>query len=379
MSLLLVATGLVTYRYASRRLGHGLTSAAVALVIFHAASLDFKQFVLSDIPFTLVTIWFLDSAEESSALPWAIALAVAAWLVRSVGVVVVGAWVCDAMARTVLTRDEPKRVRAYLLAAFAVSGIIVLFWLFMGETQGYNSAMQQWTPFATIREQFLVNRDLFALYLGGLFGFALRPLVAPCVMVLLVIGAWTSARDGRTLGLWFCALYVALLLANPIPTGGYRLILPLLPVGWTYVARGWLKLAERMPAKALVAPAFAVILIVLTARQVYEFTVRPVLPSVHPESTAAVELYVAMQQAILPEDLTLSGKPRALALFAQRKGISLSPGASDAAVEKLVADRNVQYVISGESFRNAAVTRYCAVHSDRVIFRNEAFSICKTR
>lgn len=380
MSLLLVGLGWVTYRYAYHRTAHVVTSAAVALiVIFHIESLLLKQYIISDIPFTLLAVASIDRIERTSSRVWPALLAIATWLVRTAGIVLFPAWIAEAVVRVVLRRDDARGARANLVAAVATSASVGVLWLTLRQTQGYGAGIVSVDSLGTIGERYVVYRDMFWTYGTQLVGFSLAPIVFAGLAVLLAVGVWTSwARDRQSMTFWFCAAHAALLLWYPYMRGGHRMILPLLPFLWTYIALGWLSIAGRVPLSRIVRPAFALGLLLLTARQVHQFSGRELSEVNGPQSPAAQELVVAMMEKIPPGALTMSGKPRALQLLAHRTGTTLSPTASSAAVEQLVAEHHVEFVIAGEPLRNAALVRYCASHPERVVFSNDAFTICAT-
>jgi hypothetical protein len=250
--------------------------------------------------------------------------------------------------------------------------------ILVADTEGYGADVHEWLAFTNPVAAFRTYLDMFEYYFGTLFGFAAVPIVLPAVLLLFAIGATLSFREGRRAGLWFFAGHTALLVVYPYQLGGFRMILPLIPLLWIHAARGGLALTGRLTTSRLPQYAACVLLLALSGRQIYAFSTRLVPVSITPESAESQELFAEMRADIPADALTMSAKPRALALFTERRGTSVAPGASPAALDQFVRDRDVRFVICGTPFAHAALDAYCQSRVSPPVFRNAAFAVYRT-
>lgn len=379
MSVLLVLLGCGVYRYAHGVLRTRALAAAIALlVIFHSVSLDLKQFILSDIPCTLVLLLFLDSVERHGPRVVQGGTVIVAWLIRTAAAAALLAWLADALFAVLVARPSRRVAVRGLMAAAGTAVLMRGLSRLITDTQGYAPDANEWLTFTSPLASLAVYGDMFTYYFGALFGFAVLPLVLPVMAALCAIGAWLAWRDGRRLGLWFFAAHSALLIVYPYQLGGFRMILPLIPLVWIHAARGGLWLTRRFTISPSPRYLAAALLLMLAASQIYVFSTRVVPAAITPASPEAQELFAYLRAGIPDAALTLSAKPRAMALFARRRGTSVQPGAAAAEVERFVREHDVQFVICGAPIRHAALDAYCAAQTAPPAFRNRAFAVYRT-
>jgi hypothetical protein len=328
ISLFAAAFSLLTFAYLRGKTGSlsGAYALAVSLA-FNPWLIEFKNGVLSDLPFAALTLLAVMAAERRK--PYWAGLALGYTLIlRTAAVALVGGIVVDAAYRCIRPSAEESRkgvlaqTAITLLVALTVRVLITsIFVAPAGSDAGYLNL------FAAVGSLLELLRTNLTYYIGISRSFipgSQSALISRIVWVLLaggiISGFIRKMKMGPQLSEFFVLADLGMILVYP-SWQGFRFLLPLVPLMLCYFYFGISQLGSVLFGKmARYVPVLAVVLIWLafypflmglqrSHRQVQEGPMTP----------AAQEAYGEIRRSTPPDSVFFAEKPRALALFTNRK------------------------------------------------------------
>ncbi len=300
----------------------------VALAGFNPFLWDFKDQVLSDLPFLFfltLAIHLIQTRPGTPSLPvvravHALGLGLAVYLAystRSVGAVLVA---------TLLVVDLLERRRLRLdtlatLAVFAAMYVVTRTVLGTGATSSYLEAFAA-GPAALLRNLASLPGSFATFWDNGYSRLGTRVLVV-LLTALAATGYLTRVRRGPTVLEVFPPLYLLVLVLWPYTYyEGSRYLIPLFPWFLFYVFVGVAAIRPRVPAAAssLALAGMAVLILLSYAGQYTWLDFGPIRDGVtEPE---AVQLFAYVRERTALDDVFIFSRPLALALFGGRSSSS---------------------------------------------------------
>ena len=364
-----------------RMLSDGYLVALLVLLGFNPYFWRLKDNILSDLPFFLFVYAALylmqrdpdPDAGKGTIAARAVALGVVSYLAygtRSLGVVLLP---CAALAE-LLRRRRIGWGMGLATAVFAALAFLQA--RFSHKDSGY-AAILSLDPARIARNALEYARYLSGLWDNAWFGSAdTLLLILFGILALMAFLARLRARAG-VLEI-FTVLYGLAILPWVATQGRY--LVPLMPIYVGYALWGIEVAAKRSPARARWILAGLLGLAGVGFLSVY--TTEPLRrPAEGVGTPDAVALWAAVDRITAPNEIVLFQKPRALALFANRRSSGIHETSSDAETWDYIRQVGARYAILGPDdhvFLNQDRIRHLIeTHPERFqeVYRNREFTI----
>lgn len=325
MCLLLALTALAVYAYGRQQNLHMLFAGTlVILLCFHCFTLELKQQVLSDIPFTgLVFLFLYVQSKQKSWYVLAI-IALLALITRTAAIALTAAWFAEIICILIFERTSTTRLLENLKGwAILLTATVIMAFLFP-IFSGYAFSTRQPDVFATIHDNYYIYKQLFEDYFMQLFGIeepVFKFLSWP-LFFLFLTGVYVQFKNHQRTGIFFFITYLVMILAYPYKWGGYRMIFPLIPVMWLLILQGLQFFIKYLRNYSTVTTAaFGLTLCVCVVLQLATLRVIHTRQTNHIQSMTSMQLFSAIKNYVPEKAVVASARPRALALFTKRKSI----------------------------------------------------------
>lgn len=343
------------------------SSSAYALAVslaFNPWLIDFKNAVLSDLPFAVLTLLAVIAVERRRPL-WAGVAMGFTLTVRPAAVALLVGLGADAVYRW-LRQPSPEESRKTVLAQVGMTFLVALairisltalFRTPSGSDAGYLSVI---VPMAALKElvpnNFNYYLDVSKDFIPAFQWAFLSKFLWMSMVWCSVAGLLRKLRSGPQFSEFFLMAYLAMILAWP-SWQGFRFLLPVVPMFLYYTFLELSQLGKSLlgtktryvpvTAALLMLAAFAPFLIQLqrSHRQAKE----------GPMSPEAQEAYREIQRGTPSDAAFITEKPRALALFTGRKAAFDVPGLPPDSFGIFVKQKNIHYLLldlASEAVRN---------------------------
>lgn len=369
-------------------LGTGERVAIISVLGFSPYLVQFKNHILSDIPFLLTTsiaILCLDASRDGGVLRRRLgdaslgALNGAAMLVaietRTVGVALVAALPLYA----ILVNRRVELWQAVAMVVAAVGSVVIGRPLLGGD--GYTDAFAVFGAGLDVIP--IVVRDNARAYWTGLAAFwssgglpAISAVAAIATLAASVAGYVGRLRHGLRVVDVFVPLYFAAILVWP---GGedIRLALPILPALFCYAAMG-VSAALENSSRRVSLIARATLCACIAGAFTVEFSsagVARAQPNVaDPDAT---ELFSYIRTHVGEQATIVAGKPRIITLFTGRRGAVLHVGGDDASRWAFLGRVAATHVVLSRWHWDRSLGAFVRANSDRfrLLFNNASYGV----
>ncbi|HEY3219262.1 MAG TPA: glycosyltransferase family 39 protein [Gemmatimonadales bacterium] len=344
MVLSFVGVLLMLPRVFQRDLPPRYTAALILVMGLNPYFWDFKDQVLSDIPFlffTLVSLYAFQRAAQAdrrSLTYGALAgiASAAAIATRALGVVILPAFIASDVLRWRRVRRETA------LACGIIIALLLLQYVLGAQDGSYFDTLTD-TPAAVGRNIVDYLRALSDIWVNGYTG-AGRKIIFLVTLGLAGFGYFRALRGGPTVvelfPLWY-AIPVILWPANQ----GTRFLIPLIPFYLYYCLLGVRGLEIALAPRRYVALAFLAIVALVYSARYSTMRYGPLADGVAaPES---MELFRFVEQNTAPQDIFVFNKPRALALFTGRRASAPFTPDDPCRLWRYFTEIGATYVITG--------------------------------
>ncbi len=369
------------------KLGFPASLTAMAILGLHPVINSLKNQVLSDLPFLfflLAAFWIVNQIliQKKPRQWWQIGLAglimYACIGLRSIGLVLLPAVI---FAEWSASRKFP----ATALAMSFIAGLLIVAQSMILPTNSQYLGMFVLDPGIWLRN--------FGSYAFGLlviwnmnWGLVGSGLVMAVIFFFFLIGFWTQLKTKPTLTDYFFVAYFLALVIWPF-FQGIRFLLPLLFLSVFYIFRGIEKVSQRLNHP--IGTKFMLIFpsILLLAGYASNFRMVSYAPQdIGVESTDAKALFLEIRQKTSDNDVLIFFKPRALALFTDRKASGFAVYTEDSRFLWWIDQIEAKYLIaelfeSEYNFRDGQLEFYADQfarrHPERfqLVYTNPSFNI----
>ncbi len=353
--------------------------------------ISFKRAVMSDIPFLLVNsalvLWIERIYSEQRFNRWTILiaslLAFAGYLIRTLGFVILGA---------LLLSDLIKRRRLTRFTWGTIAGTILLVVISRlvlgGGEESYLDQFAGYSPLIILRgvEHYLLN-SMRGFWAGPSLSFI--PYTPPILWILatpLIILGWIvrARRSTLFMELYFI-FYLMIILAWP-SIQELRFLYPILPFFLLYAGIGFETIRTVVKQQLGYRPAYTLaVLAAMVILAIYSVRTAKVVAAEGPVedgpyTAVATALFDFIREQTNPESVFVFYKPRALALYTERRASVFPYSQSMSVAVDYLDEIKVNYVIVQDTDPNTPNTALAALiktcpSSFELVFNNESFSV----
>ena len=281
-----------------------------------------KDRLLSETPFMLFAYLALLLAEKAQGVDasktrcviWGLFAGLTAYLAvgtRTVGVVLVPSILgCELLRRRRLGMASLSIAAAFLAGVAAEKSLLVLDGSYLDQLV--------FDPLRFVRIGFSLVKSMGFFVENG-YSSAACAILYGCLLTLACVGYIARLREGPTVYELFAAFNCMLLVLWPAAEADPRFLMPILPLFFLYVGEGLCRLraTSMRRVEAPVAAGLTLAVLVSYAGWYTRLEVGPVRDGVSTPEAAA--LFHWIRERTEPEDVFLFQKPRALALYTQRR------------------------------------------------------------
>lgn len=356
-----------------------LRYAVVAMIGFSPWVWDFKDQVLSDLPFlaavyaALLAMQRLERDDRGERVRYGTAVAVGALAFVATATRTVGLTLVLGFGLIELVRHR-RPTPELLVAGFVYAVGFVLQSRFLPPEASYTDQLRN-DPMVVVRNVGVYTRALSVLWANG-YWLTPRAILTALTIGLAACEWFRRVRRGPTVleGFLFC--YLGIVLAWPSEQGT-RFLLPTLPLFFGYALVGLEHWGERLlggAARRAWLPAAFVLAAAIT--DVARYTTLDFGPLANGVSTASArELFLFIRARTEPGDVIAFRKARAISLFTGRPAV-VPHVAPDEELARYLESVGVRWLIDGLDEENR-VSGLIARHPDwfALAFRNESFQV----
>ena len=308
---------------------------------------DFKEQVLSDIPFLFFTLLSLYAFQRAGKVPLAGLAAAAAIATRALGVMLIPCFIASDLLQL-------RRVRRETVLACGIAIALLLLQRLFGAQDGSYFDNFTVTPAVVGRNIVGYLRALSDIWDNGYTGIGRKLIFLVTVglagFAYLRAFRGTEESRGPTVVEIFPVLYVIPVILWPAYQGT-RFLIPLIPFYLYYCLLGIRGLEIALAPRRYVALAFLGIVALLYGAKYSTMRYGPLPDGVAaPES---VELFRFVKQNTAAQDIFVFSKPRALALFAGRRAAAPFTPDDPCRLWRYITEIGATYVITGPDSVNA--------------------------
>ena len=340
--------------------------------------IEFKQGILSEIPFTAIvygaSLVLLFQQEESNA--WLSVLVIIsfffAYMIRAVGVILLPAFFIYDLWRK-------RSFSSRLVVITLITGVLILLstLVFPGNSS-YIDTIRSWTPKIIVRNLIHYN-DILRSFWPAIPHFSLgREVLYLSLNTFAFLGFIRKYLRGFSFLDFFAFPYCAVLLCWPSRMG-VRALLPILPLYLLYILLGWRVFIQKLFEKSSVRlglSGFFCASILFS----YVIGVSAALKEVNtipdgPQVDEAIQLFSYIRGNTSPGSVFAFRKPRSLALFAEREATDHPAHLGGSVVLEYFDDVGVDYVVVdlGSDKDQAQLWPFIQAEQYQQIYSNERF------
>ncbi len=355
--------------------------ATLFLLLYHPFLLQQKSEILSDIPFSaffLAGIFMVQQARKNLHFILAGLLAGLCIATRSIG------WVLPLMAVFTFVVQLVKRQPDYKLLLFSLvsagSGALLNFTsgYYPGEEHGYSLLFTEGAGFLeTLNanfETYLEGFETIWVLYGNNRWQILLLVLQKAMLGLLLLGFLSSVRQKPSFYTLAGLAYLGVLFIYPF-TGGFRFLLPLLPLFFIWISKGT-GLVRLNWITNRTTGIFIFTLLVLSYWPEFK-TIKKLekVPYASPQLPEAMALYNWLDD-IPDKDVVLFAKPRALAYYTGQSCVATEPEANQPSFKKDLDDFSVAYLIESIDLSYPALEQYVETDSTLIpVYENFRFKV----
>jgi hypothetical protein len=402
MSFWLYLFALISFAFLIRYISVLSATCLVLIFFLNPAMIDFKSNVISDLPFCFFSTWailiHLDISKKNKITSQLLYGAVVALVVsiRGIGVCIIAAYGIDLIGHLIgalIERQRKRDIVSYLMTrcVWFISFVLVyvLIILLSGYSAGstfsfYKGAYQGIHMWEVMMGNLNIYiQDFFQMFdmNVGIYGFGLV-ITKSAMLSCLIIGFFIAVVDGYGLILAYFLVYSAAILLFPFSTQGFRYFFPVLPIVMLFIAFG----ARRIvPADTSVWRPLWVMSVTLLIFLQYKTDLlsmhthqsEPIYPT--PVSAECMSGFAHIKNMTSDSDLILSLKPRACALWADRRFCVIPDGNGAAEQSKRLSISKPDLILVIKQIDMNKLEGLAAYEKDSLIYEDGMFKLYKRR
>jgi hypothetical protein len=353
------------------------------LLIYHPYFIHQKSEVLSDIPFAalfLGSVYFFTLAKKWQGFILAGILGGLAICTRSVGLVLPLAALFYLLFN-LRSKINWRHPLIFVLSCLVVGvGLNYTLGYYRVNQNGYAPLFSSTSGFWAILNfnftQYLETFEQLFIPDGNSHIHIFLVILQKIAIGALFVGAFIKLRQKRSFINILVILYLGVLMVYPY-TGGYRFLIPLLPIFMLWIIAGFHAIKLRKFAYVnLLASLVCILLLASYWPELSRFkqTEKQAFPG--PQLPEALALYEWLER-IPDEQTVLFGKPRALAYYTGQNTVATEPEVTRDSFANDLGSFEVQYLISGIDVYYPTLNEYVEKHEFQLVYENFRFKVWK--
>lgn len=391
MSVFLLLTGYLTFVLLNKWFHFPPALVLSLIIVYNPLCLNFKNEILSDLPFVFFTLLFFVFYLSDNKAIWILIVCglILAFAVntRYVGWVLFLALIGEILFKTAVRyfKNHKKdysylKQQAFILGSFFVFHLIFYF-LFPVNVKYYDNP-----KVISFFERISVNANynyavlkyFFSCFEEGFLNYVVSyGIVFTSLTGMLLFIFKPDSRKPEILILFFVGYIVSVLIHQYSDTG-FRLLLPVIPIILFFAAYALFILLVMIPYKQYIV--FSLGLLVLFCYK--QNSARILLSSNEipgPYSPEAIETFNFIKKNTSPESSILFAKPRALTYFTGRKTYVNSEGSEFNKIEKEISNIKPDYVLISNEITDDSTKIFIAKSAldYQLTFENQKFKLVK--
>lgn len=357
--------------------------AFISLILYHPYFINQKSEVISDIPFAaffLGGLFMLTTGKHWWKFALAGLLAGFAISIRSIGWVLPLSSILFIFFQLRLKKPVSGLLLFSVLSLLSALAINYFTGYYAASQNGYSVLFSQstglWVTINSNFEMYLTTLERM-LFLYGNNHIKLFLLVfQKLILAAFFIGIFIQLKKKFRLLELIAFLYIGVLLLYPY-TGGYRFLLPILPIVMLWIMEGFSILKPQLKFKNVMGISMLFLFILSFYPELKNLKQKEKLPYGNPQLPEALALYDWLAE-IPNQEAVLFLKPRALAYYTNQTTLATEPDASLSSLIKDLRTFNVRYVIKTIDFEYPVLNTYIrGLPPQNLVYENFRFKVWK--
>jgi hypothetical protein len=384
MALATFLFSLLTWRYlATITKDRWLAFAFTVPLVLNPWLVTLKGNVISDIPFACAALGLVILLRQTVTVPRAVGIGVLAGfatLLRSAGIAIFAAlgayFIYCVFSKAKAHANIPNRRFAWIFGS--AIGVFVVFQYVIYPTPSLGTYVDSVSISAVLRE-ISKNADYYLRIIRDLIPNAgpviFQTLLYHSVVVGVIAGFFIEARRAFGYREWFVLAYLGLLITWS-GLQGFRLLLPLAPIGMGYLFTTLRTVFPNLcEGKRGAKFALGIVLVTLV---VFYHPVRSLQKTVAtgndgPQMPEAQQAFVYVGSAVPKEGVVAFRKPRILALYSGRQSLADVDGSSTE-IAAYFKRKNVTHILVDYLHSEPSVQKMAGEHGQS-LWKNERFEL----
>lgn len=364
------------------------------IAVYNPWMLDFKTQIIADLPFALCMlscmIAYLRFREKGN---WRSAIATGcctgfALLIKPVAIILLIAYTADFFrerSQSGKLRKVALRQKILLLLSAALLYLIVTRVLIPSSVETTAHFHNLYDTPEKLNKRFNINAGYYILQFQELFRYT-NPdwdfstgIIKAFTLTLLLLGLFGKMFNRFGFLEVVMLLFLGLVLFFPNTTQGFRYLLPVLPLMLLYIFHGYESVQVgwfNRKAVFVIACLFGLFQYKTTLEKMWR---QERLTVAGPQETAAQQAFDYIAKNTEPDAVIAFIKPRALALYAQRKSLSNHPQQEQGSMVNFFEKNNTRYYLLSRDVPNPALEKWVLETAPDLAWSNEKFFLYKRK
>lgn len=362
----------------------GLFSALI--IAYNPALLIIKSEVLSDIPFTFFSLWciYLLHKKETFGLSILLGILIGFTIhIRAIGFVLLLVYAIQSLLSNGFKVQNNIKAITGVAAAFAVYLLIKILVPYNANYPFFSNANKFW--FST-NKQLSYNVDQLSLFMeakGNNYFYYIGIIASCCLIAFGLLGFLSALKTKpRNVIIMYLSLYVLVIAFFPYGGAGIRFIIPILFFVFMFAITGMSVSLKAIKIETKWLPVFLGCLILFS----YNNGIAKIIKKTEvvidgPQLKESVEVFEYINKFTEKNAILAFDKPRALALYTERKCFTFTPDGTYNGIRKEVKKYKVNYILidnyAGVFAQQSFLVKDATICEQ--IFTNNKFSLYKVK
>ncbi len=389
MSILAIVFGIICLKFFKRFTKREYHAILMLLVIvYNPWFLRFKAEVLAEIPllifFTLILSIYLSKSSSTKKYILLGLLSGYMLLIKSIGLALVGGILLNEFVSWLRKENTPfiKNSITYVASSALLYALVSLI-LFPSSQEAFSHfsglvAIDGSLILKNLDYYTAIFQQFFNEFTGSSWSFINYFLKA--FALLLAFFGFLSRLKKPTVLEYTIICGAVILLVFTTNAGGFRYLLPFLPILMIYIYEGFkvIKLPYTVNEKWISAIIFFAFILV-SPKVMSEIIEKQTDIKHGPQEPVVIEAFEAIDKYVPEDAIILFSKPRVLALYTARKSMGNNPDPSSNSTNQLATKNSFDFILYNTDLSNPDLELYIEKHTDtlELLWTNDRLSLYK--
>lgn len=395
ISALLILVSLLFFKFLKHFFSFKLALFSTLIFVYNPWVLDFKQHIISDIPFLLFFLAGINTYINFKNTKRKVISSILigffigySMLIKNIGIIILPAMFLDLFVHYFRSTEKNKRLifiaqlKYYFISVASCFTIYILVnnILFPEKTELYGFFFSLF-DFSQLGNIWLLNAENYILNFEAFFypetrQFHFIPLIYKAfALTFLVIGFFQKIiKHPGFLELVFVA-YLAIVFSFPNYSQGLRYLFPIIPIIFYYIIIG----LKSIQFKKEINTNYYILSLLFITIFLYKTEIATIANRKHvedgPFSTEALETFDFIKNNTDESAIFIFTKPRVLGLYSERLSLGNNPTDNLKTTEKQLKDYNWKYILRTSELRDNAIDSFIFIHKNELdtLYLNSSF------